>query len=119
MQGRLSLGRQSADTTRAGMQRFCCNTARERRKTTVRRAEHDIAGGNETRDRRETRKEPFEERFGHTAQARRGLPVLAAACQKIPRFLDKSRLGSPPATEQKDIGPARRLQGSREPVRLI
>jgi hypothetical protein len=45
--------------------------------------------------------------------------ILAVCRQKIRCFFDKARLRSPPATQQKNIGAARRLQGEMKPVHLV
>src|ERR1019366_5004738 len=102
---------QSADPARARMEsRRGPNEACELGRAAARRAQQEFAGGDEARDRRERRKQPFEKTFGHAAHTGGAPLILAASQQEIARFLDKARLRRPPATKQENSGAARRLQ---------
>lgn len=95
------------------------NEAREPLKAAARRAEHEMAGRYQPRDRREGQKYPFENAFRRRAQARRARLILGVCRQKIGRLFDKARLRSPPAAKQKNIGAARLLQREAKPVHLV
>lgn len=116
---------QSADPARAGMEcRRGSNEAREPFKAAARRAEHEMAGRYQPRDRREGQKYPFENAFRRRAQTRRAQTrrarlILGVCRQKIGRLFDKARLRSPPAAKQKNIGAARLLQREAKPVHLV
>jgi bifunctional non-homologous end joining protein LigD len=59
------------------------NKARELWKAAARRGQHEIAGGDESCDRRERRKYPFDEAFGQGMQIRRARLIFTVTRQKI------------------------------------
>ena len=111
---------QSADPARAGMEcRGGTDAPRKPLKAAARRAQQKAARRDQAGERRGRREDPFDETFWRRAQARLARLRAVFFAHEIGRLFDKASLRSPPATKQKNIGTARRLQREAKPVPLV